>query len=424
MKIVLIGLNHKHASVELREKMAFPVGALNEPLKKMIDFPGISEGFILSTCNRVEVLAAGGEVEEIERGIKSFISEFHQIPFDEFEDHLYMHSANSAVHHLFRVSSSLDSMVVGEPQILGQLKDAYREATESNSCGTILNKLINHAFRVAKRVRTETEIGSSAVSVSYAAVELAKRIYENLHEKTVMLIGAGEMAELAAQHFVNQRVKKLLITNRTFERAETLAKAYEGTPIRFDAFQRSMTDSDIVLCSTGSPEPILDTEDIRRTMKIRKNRPMFLIDIAVPRDVDPKVNGLPNVYLYDVDDLQGVVEDNLAQRKNEASKAELMVEEEVESFQRWMQSLEVAPTIKQLRNTMDEIRKAELEKALSVLKDLSKKEQKTLEAMSSAIVNKILHYPITLLKEETTVNGERPYAKVVRKLFRLDENER
>lgn len=424
MDIVLIGLNHKRASVELREKMAFPVGALEEPLKKMLDFPAIIEGLILSTCNRVEVLAAGKDTDQITRNVKTFISEFHQISFDEFDDHLYVHADRSAIHHLFRVSSSLDSMVVGEPQILGQLKDAYREATENNTCGMILNNLIHHAFRVAKRVRTETEIGSSAVSVSYAAVELAKSIYESLDEKIVMLVGAGEMAEIAAQHFLNQRVKKLLITNRTFERAESLAKTFQGTPIPFDTFRRHLVDTDIVLCSTGSPDPILDKEDIKRTMRIRKNRPMFLIDIAVPRDVDPEVNGLQNVYLYDVDDLQGVVEDNLAQRKSEAIKAEAMVDEEVEGFQRWMQALEVTPTIKQLRKMLDEIRRAEVEKALSVMRDLSKKERKALEAMSAAIINKILHHPITLLKEESKIDGERPYTSLVRKLFHLDEDDR
>lgn len=424
MEIVLIGLNHKRASLELREKMAFPVGALEEPLRKMLEFPAIIEGLILSTCNRVEVLTAGKDIDQITRNVKTFISEFHQISFDEFDGHLYVHEDRGAIRHLFRVSSSLDSMIVGEPQILGQLKDAYREATESNTCGMILNNLVHHAFRVAKRVRTETEIGSSAVSVSYAAVELAKSIYESLDEKIVMLVGAGEMAELAAQHFLNQRVKKLLITNRTFERAETLAKMFQGTPIPFDTFRRHLVDTDIVLCSTGSPDPILDKEDIERTMRIRKNRPMFLIDIAVPRDVDPEVNGLQNVYLYDIDDLQGVVEDNLAQRKSEAIRAEAMVDEEVEGFQRWMQALEVTPTIKQLRKMLDEIRRAEVEKALSVMRDLSKKERKALEAMSAAIINKILHNPITLLKEESKIDGERPYTNLVRKLFHLDEDDR
>lgn len=422
MEIVLAGLNHKTAPLELREKMAFPPKGLAEPLKRMLASEDISEGIILSTCNRVEVITAGKEAECLINSIKSFLSQYHNIPSEEFAEHLYIYRSMDAVSHLFRVASSLDSMVIGEPQILGQLKDAYREATENNTCGKILNKLLHSAFRVAKRVRTETEIACSAVSVSYAAVELAKKIYENLNDKVVMLIGAGEMAELAARHFISHGVKKIFITSRTLERARAVACAFTGSiPIPFEQFRRYLADSDIVMSSTGAPEHVIEKEDIKRCMRIRKNRPMFIIDIAVPRDVDPAVENIPNVYLYNIDDLKGIVEDNLNLRKTEALKAERIIEEEVENFHRWILSLEVAPTIMLLRERMEEIRKAELQKACAVLKDLSKDEMETLDAMTRAIINKILHHPISILKDEAIKNGDRIYTEAIRKLFQLDE---
>jgi glutamyl-tRNA reductase len=424
MEIVIVGLNHKTAPIELREKMAFPPRELREPLKRMLTIEDISECLILSTCNRVEVITAGKEAQGVINGIKSFLSEYHSIPADKFSDHLYIYTSMNAVNHLFRVASSLDSMVIGEPQILGQLKDAYREATDYNACGKFLNKLLHHAFRVAKRVRTETEIASSAVSVSYASVELAKKIFKSLKDKVVMLVGAGEMAELAARHFISHGVKKIFITSRTFQRAKAIANSLPGSvAISFETFRRHLADSDIVLSSTGSPEHVIEKEDIKRSMRIRKNRPMFIIDIAVPRDVDPAVERIENVYLYNIDDLKGIVEENLNFRKNESFKAERIIEEEVENFRRWMLSLEVAPTIIRLKERMEEIRKAELQKVSSIIKDLGDMEKEAIEAMTRAIINKILHHPISILKKEAMENGDHTYTEAIRKIFQLDEKE-
>ena len=419
MHIVIVGLSHKTAPVEIREKLAFAPTAMERPLRQMLELPTIAEGLIVSTCNRVELCAATKEPEAAIAALRRFLAEYHEVPPEEINGKLYNYQGEEAIRHLFRVSSSLDSMVLGEPQILGQIKTAYGYAAEFRTCGLILNRFLHKAFSVAKRVRTETAIASNAVSVSFAAVELARKIFDRLDNKGVMIIGAGEMCELAALHFVANGVSKVLVTNRTFERAEKLAAEFQGKAIPFEDFVDHLAEVDIVMTSTGAPNFILGQRQMEEVLKRRKNRPMFLIDIAVPRDIDPKVNKLDNAYLYDVDDLQGVVQANLKERQKEASKAEAIVEQEIGQFHQWLGNLEVKPTIIALRRKLEEIRQQELDKTFSNLKDLTAGQRKSIEAMSSAIINKILHQPTSILKRTQNDSSGEDYVDAVRVLFDL-----
>ncbi len=419
MHIVIVGLSHKTAPVEIREKLAFAPTAMERPLRKLLELPPIAEGLIVSTCNRVELCAASKEPEAAMAAMRRFLADYHEISLDEISDHLYDYQGEDAIRHLFRVASSLDSMVLGEPQILGQIKTAYGYASEYKTAGLILNRFLHKAFSVAKRVRTETAIASNAVSVSFAAVELARKIFDQLDNKAVMIIGAGEMCELAARHFVTNGVSKVLVTNRTFERAEKLAAEFQGKAVPFEYFVEHLAETDIVLTSTGAPNFILGQRQMEEVLKRRKNRPMFLIDIAVPRDIDPKVNDLDNAYLYDVDDLQGVVQANLKERKKEASKAEAIVEQEIGQFHQWLANLEVKPTIIALRRKLEEIRQQEVEKTFGNLKDLSDKERKSIEAMANAIINKILHQPTAILKQSQNDTSGEDYVDAIRTLFDL-----
>lgn len=422
MEIIVIGLNHKTAPIDIRERLAFQDSELEEALQRVKSIPSIRETMILSTCNRVEIYATSKEVERAVQDLKQFLSEIHQFPLERFEKNLYLLVGEEAVRHIFRVASSLDSMVVGEPQILGQIKEAYQRANESKASGIILHRLLHRAFHVAKRVRTETKISSSAVSVSSVAVELAQRIFGTLEDRVVFLIGAGEMIELAARHLVSGGVKKILVTNRTYERALNLAREFQGEAIPFEEMGMGLKKADIVISATNSPEPILTSEQIIRVMKERKHRPIFFIDIADPRDIEPKVGDLENVYLYNIDDLQKVAFENLKDREKEAEKAEGIVREEVERFVRWYHSLEVTPTIIALRKKFEEIRVRELKKMLSLHPELTEKERKSLEAMTSAIINKILHEPITHLKEKDEEAMADFYIDALQTLFQLPQS--
>jgi glutamyl-tRNA reductase len=421
MDLIVIGLNHKTASIEVRERLAFQEDQIAEALCQAKAFPSIKEGMILSTCNRVEIYGAARETEQAVIDLKKFLSQFHGLSLNEFEKNLYLLIGEEAVKHIFRVASSLDSMVVGEPQILGQIKSSYNMASESKASGLILHRLMHRAFHVAKRVRTETKIGNSGVSVSYIAVELAKKIFGSLGEKTTLLIGTGEMCELAARHLVSGGVEKVWVTNRTFERAVIMAQEFRGEPIPFEEIGQALKRADIVISSTGSPQYLLRYDQMTKIMRERKQKPIFLIDIAVPRDIDPSVNDIENVYLYDLDDLQEVVNTNIQGREKEAQKAEAIVQAEVTKFVNWYRSLDVTPTITALRNKFEEIRRKELEKTLSLHPNLSDKEKESLEALTSAIINKILHGPLTLLKrtDEETVTDL--YLDALRSLFRLQE---
>jgi glutamyl-tRNA reductase len=419
MHIVIIGLSHKTAPVEIREKLAFAPTAMERPLRQMLELPTITEGLIVSTCNRVELCAVTKEPDAAIAELRRFLAEYHEVSPEEINENLFDYQGEEAIRHLFRVSSSLDSMVLGEPQILGQIKTAYGYAAEFKTAGLILNRFLHKAFSVAKRVRTETAIASNAVSVSFAAVELARKIFDRIDNKGVMIIGAGEMCELAARHFVANGISKVLVTNRTFERAEKLAAEFNGKAVPFDSFVDHLAEVDIIMTSTGAPNFILGKRQMEEVLKRRKNRPMFLIDIAVPRDIDPKVNDISNTYLYDVDDLQGVVQANLKERQKEAGKAEAIVEQEIGQFHLWLGNLEVKPTVIALRRKLDEIRQQELDKTFGNLKDLTGKQRKSIEAMAGAIINKILHKPTAILKNSQNDMSGEDYVDAIRTLFDL-----
>jgi glutamyl-tRNA reductase len=420
MNIVVVGLSHKTASVEIREKVAFAPNQMEKPLRELVAIPDVAEGVIVSTCNRVEIYATTHDVAGGMARLKRFLADYHHISLETLEPHLYSYHGEAAIRHVFRVASSLDSMVVGEPQILGQIKTSYGYAAEYKSSGIILNRFLHKAFSVAKRVRTETGIASSAVSVSFAAVELAKKIFGDLTDKTVMLIGAGEMCELAAKHFLNNGVRGVMVSNRTFERAERLAEEFDGKAVRFEDLFDHLHKADIILSSTGATHFIIGAKDVEAVIRRRKLKPMFFIDIAVPRDIDPKVNDVANVYLYDMDDLQGVVTSNLQQRAEEAKKAEGIVDQEIGRFFNWLSMLEITPTIVALRSRFEEVRQAELAKTLAGWKDLPPDGQKRLEALTSAITNKLLHPPTSLLKRTGQGGRTDLYVDALRQLFELE----
>jgi len=423
MEIILIGLSHKTAPVEVREKFCLSKDGVRESFGKLACLSGVREGLILSTCNRLEILAIADDKEDPVPALKSFMAEIGRTIESELESFLYLYRGEGAVRQLFRVASSLDSMVLGEPQILGQVKEAYGQATEQKCSGLILNKLLHRSFFVAKRVRTETKIANQAVSVSFAAVELAKKILGDLEDKQVLIIGAGEMSELAASHFVSQGVRRIFVTNRTRSRAEELAKGLGGGAISFEHFHRYLTDMDIILSSTGSSQYLIRKDELNAVIRARKNRPMFIIDIAVPRDIDPKINEIANVYVYDIDDLEGIVESHKEERKKEALRAEEIIEEGVQSFNQWLSSLEVVPTILALREQMEEIRKREVAKTLALMKNSSDEERRYLDALTTSLINKILHHPISLLKHQEERGHGKPYTEMIRKVFHLDPYE-
>lgn len=419
MNIIVVGLSHHTAPLEIREKLAFDANGIEKPLRELTAIPGIEEAIIVSTCNRVEVYAVTGDIAAGLARIKRFLADFHGIPYDEVEPHLYGYHGENAVRQVFRVAASLDSLVVGEPQILGQIKAAYGYAAEYGTSGLILNRFLHKAFSVAKRVRTETGIASSAVSITFAAVELAKKIFEDLSDKTVLLIGAGEMGELAARHFIAAGVRGVMVANRTLERGERLAEEFDGRAIRFEDLFDHLHKADIVLSSTGAPTHIIGRSDLAGVIRRRKLRPMFFIDIAVPRDIDPAVNDLENVYLYNTDDLQGVVASNLERRRREAEKAEEIVNAEIGPFLGWLSSLQVMPTIVALRGRFDEIRRAELAKTVAAWKDLTPDGEKRLEALTSALTAKLLHTPTSVLKRTGQGNRTDLYLDALRSLFDL-----
>lgn len=419
MELIVLGLNHKTAPIQVRERLAFPEEEMGKALGQAQSYPSLKENMILSTCNRVEVYAAVRGPERALHDLKDFLSQYHRMPLKEFEPSLYSRIGEGAVRHIFRVASSLDSMVVGEPQILGQLKDSYESAARNKTSGLVLHRLLHSAFHVAKRVRTETKIGNRSVSVSSVAVELAGKIFETLEEKTVLLIGAGEMAELAAQHLVSGGIKKVLVTNRTYERAVGLARKFQGEAVFFEEIDRGLKSVDIVISATDSSHFILGYEQVAKVMKDRRQKPIFFIDIADPRDIEPRVDDLENVYLYNIDHLQKVANDNMQDREKEAQRAEAIVQEELVKFVLWYRSLSLTPTITALKGKFEEIRKKELGKALSHLPNLSDKEKNALEGLTSAIVNKILHSPFSLLKRADEEGNTARYLDALQALFQL-----
>jgi glutamyl-tRNA reductase len=422
-EILIVGVNHHKAPVEVREQLSFGDGLLEQALRDLVALPPVEEGVIVSTCNRVEVIAATSDGDSAVDALVAFLAQGERIARERLREHLSVYRGREAVRHLFRVAASLDSMVVGEPQILGQLKDFYGRAASVGSAGTVLHRCFHKSFSVAKRIRTETGVASKAVSVSAAAVELACRIFDRLEDKTAMLLGAGTMSELAARHLLAHGIRGIIVANRTFERAVELARDFHGTPVPFEDFPRYLQLTDVVIGSAAADGYVLSPPRVQEVLRARNYRPLFLIDMGVPRNFDPAINDLDNVYLYDIDDLGGVAQDNRDERGREAEKAAAIIEEEVENFWRWLSSLEAVPTIVALREKMEVIRRGELEKTLATsLRELPAREREAIEAMTTAIVNKILHAPITHLKQHDR-QREAFYVAAARQLFDMEEPE-
>ena len=422
-RIFLIGLNHKTASVDIRECLAFSDQESRSALCELRSISAIDEAMLFSTCNRVELLVTADNVDLAIPQAKDFIAKFKNIPLGDFESTLYLHKGEEAVRHVFRVAASLDSMMVGEPQILGQVKNAYRTATEEKTSGVVLNRLLHRTFFVSKRIRTETGIGDHAVSISYAAIELARKIFGELAGKKVMLIGAGEMAELAVEHLIRQKSDDITVANRTFERGVELADKYNGTPIRFEEISDYLSKVDIIISSTGAQGFVIDKLMVKGVMRKRRNRPIFLIDIAVPRDIDPKINTLNNAYVYDIDDLKNVVDENIEDRNKEAVKAERIIDEAVIHFRQWVENLGVVPTIKALRSKINSVAQAEVQKTVQQMEHLSTGDIKSIQRMTNALVNKILHNPTHYLKSNGCRGDRANSLDITRKLFGLDEED-
>ena len=419
--IVLIGMNHKTAPVALRECIALTGDGREEALEALRRRTEISEVMVVSTCNRVEVLMVAEKGAAAADAAKQFLVGANRLPQAEFDSALYHLNGDEAVRHIFRVAASLDSMMVGEPQILGQIKEAYRSATRKKCTGVILNRLLHRSFFVAKRVRSETGIGDHAVSISYAAIELGRKIFGSLEGKTVLLIGAGEMAEQAVEHLIRNRVGQVQVANRTFERGMALAERFSGRALRFEEIVNALEEVDIIISSTGAARFVISRDQVRSVMRQRKNRPLFFIDIAVPRDIDPEINRVTNAYVYDIDDLQEIIEENIEDRQREAIRGERIVDEAVVRFRQWREGLDVVPTIVALRKKLEGIVKEELDRTLGGLQNRSEQERAAFERMTQSVVNKMLHDPTVFLKGEGG-HGDRPlYIDVTRKLFKLDE---
>jgi glutamyl-tRNA reductase len=414
-------MNHKTAPLDIRERLSISCEEGIRSLRELMHIPSMEGMIYLSTCNRVEVLAQTTDIRETAEQLKGFIFRHGNLSWEEMNRCLYMYRDDEAVRHLFRVTSSLDSLVMGEPQILGQVKEAYRQAVENQTTGIILNKILHHAFRVAKRVRTETGIAANAVSVSFAAVELAKKIFGGLKGKTVLLIGAGEMSELAARHLIRQGIAQILIANRTYARAMQMAEEFHGTAVAFDHLEETLRNVDIVISSTGAPGYVITAGMVSTALHRRKNRFLFLIDIAVPRDIDPAAGDIDNVFLYNIDNLQDIVDGNIKNRGQEAEKAEAIIEEEVMKYIHWHNTLEVVPTVVSLKGKAEGIVRGELEKSFSWMQNMTPEERKNIEILVGSIMNKILHDPIISLKEESQNYGAMSYVAALRRLFKLEE---
>jgi glutamyl-tRNA reductase len=423
MVLLTVGLNHTTAPVEIRERLHLPEAALPALLDELGQDPAVGERLVLSTCNRVEVYTVTDDPAHAQVAIPQLLATETQTPLALFEDKLYHHEAAAAVRHAFRVAASLDSLVLGESQILSQVKAAYEVARAQAATGPVLNTLMTRAVGVAKKVRTETGIGQSPVSIPSAAIGLAKTIFGELRGRRVLVLGAGEMAEVAARHLQGEGVDAVLVAHRNFDRAAALAANLQGRAVRFDQIRDELRQADIVVSSTAAPHYLLHRADVEELIRLRRNRPLFLIDIAVPRDIDPAVNEIDNVYLYDIDDLEGVVAAHRQARQREAAQAELLIEREVASFQRWVQSLEVVPTLVTLRRRVEAIEEAELTKALGRLPELTPAQQEVVRAMAHGIVNKILHHPTTELKRQSASRDGLLYVSALRRLFGLRDED-
>jgi glutamyl-tRNA reductase len=432
MKLVLAGLNHRTAPVSVREGLAFRPEELGGALQRLRDIKGAREAMILSTCNRVEVTATLDDEVSAQSMLCEFLAEAHGMKPEGLSSYIYTFEAQHAIRHLFRVASSLDSMVVGEPQILGQLKAAFAQAREQGSIGTYLDAVLTRAFSVAKRVRTETEIGQSTVSVSHAAVELARDIFGSLNKKTVLIVGAGKMSESAAKYLQKAGATDILITNRTPERAERMATVFRGRQVPYEEFPGRLHEADIVITSSAAPGYILNYEQVKRAIDARRNQPMFLIDIAVPRNIDPAVHDLEHAFVYDIDDLQRIADQNLNGRRHGAEQAEGIIDEEVARLLARLRARDVAPTIVSLQEQLELLRRNELVRFRSKLGTLTPDQEQALESLTRGIINKIAHGPISELRRQAeraaiqdgaAAEVHNEIVNVVRRVFRLRDED-
>jgi len=419
MYIAVFGLNHNTAPLEIREKVFVSDTDTPHFLKELRSF-GISEAVIISTCNRTEIFFCSDKLEESFKTIKEILSRYFIIEQESLNNYTYVFTDENAYRHLFLVTSGLDSMVIGEAQIFGQVKDAYRASALHNSTNFFLNKVFHRAFHVAKRVRTETKIGYNPVSISSMAVELSKKIFGELSKKRILVIGAGEMCEIALKYFKKEGLSEISIINRTFQNAQRLSEDIMGIPYHFSKLSELLIGTDMVISSTGSEKPIIDTELVTMIMRKRKNKPLFFIDIAVPRDIDAKVNHIENVYLYNIDDLRELSQKHLVDRIKESEAASAIIEEEVAKFTRWLEQLDMNPLITHIFDKTEEIRRKELKKALQKMKMNDKEAEKNIDFLTKTIVNKIIHPHIEIIKQD----GSPAVMDTIKKIFKFeDEND-
>ncbi len=416
MRFLVTGLNHKTAPVELRERLAIGQDALPETTRALLGTRGVQEAMILSTCNRVELLVAHNGTEP---QLPQFLAEHFSLDRGMLEPHLYRYQDDEAVRHMFRVAASLDSMVVGEAQILGQVKHSWNLARELGAVKGPLDKLLQGAFTAAKRVRTETEIGSSSVSIASVAVDLARRIFSSLEGKKILIVGAGKMSELAARHLMQHGADSIMVANRTYDRAIRLAEQFLGQAIRFEDLDARAHEADIVITSTGASQQIIGVEQAQAILHRRKGQPVFVIDIAVPRDVDPLVNRLEGMFLYDIDDLQQVAASHLVDRGQEAEKAEAIIAEETERFRRRIRTIDIAPMLVDVQGTAEELRQSELHRQRGLLQSLTREQQAAVEALTRGLMNKFMHMPLQALKAAAR-EGDEASLETIRGMFEHD----
>jgi glutamyl-tRNA reductase len=422
VSILLVGLNHKTAPIAIRERLALTDELCASGLRTLVDGETVHEGLIVSTCNRVEILTSVDRIRHDEGAsrVTQFLTDARNVPPEEVSRHLYLHENDEAVRHVFRVASSLDSMVIGEPQVLGQVRRAYALAVEAGTTGRVLNRLVHHALRVAKRVRTETGIAASAVSISYMAVELGRKVFGSLTGRTVLVLGAGEMAELAVRHLRAAGVAHVLVANRTESAAQKLAESFGGEAVDFKSLPTHLAAADIIICSTGAQEYVVTEKMAREALEMRRNRPAFFIDISVPRNVEPSVGAIPNLFVFDIDDLEAVIASNIREREREAERAELIVESEVMQFQQALRTLDIGPTLGALRQKLQDIARAELARQRSRLGTLSPEQERAIEALLVSTVNKISHPVIHRMRESYNA-GEVEDIQTWRDVFGIEE---
>ncbi|MGG1575346.1 glutamyl-tRNA reductase [Fictibacillus sp. NRS-1165] len=421
MHILVVGLNYKTAPVEIREKVSFNSNEMDHALKALRERKSVLECTIVSTCNRTEVYAVVDQIHTGRYYLKSFLAEWFSIDSNDLNPFLFIREEEIAVEHLFRVAAGLDSMVLGETQILGQVRDSFLLAQQVGTTGTIFNQLFKQAITLAKRSHSETEIGENAVSVSYAAVELAKKIFGGLEKKDILIVGAGKMGELTAKHLHSNGVASVHVVNRTFEKAAELAARFQGAAYPMEQMTAMLAHADIVITSTGSDSYVITKEMVQSVLKQRKGRPLFMVDIAVPRDLDPSLNELESVFLYDIDDLEGIVEANLAERKKEAEKIEIMIEDEIVSFHSWVNMLGVVPVITALREKALAVQAETMQSIERKMPHLTDREKKVLSKHTKSIVNQLLRDPIVRIKEQAGEPGADQALEFFMKIFALEE---